>query len=78
MQKLEFKALQDEKQALRRKAWKEAEKIYEETGDDVKAQMFLDESAKKWEEMEKYRQVLVDPGRYAVYKGYDAIDVPSN
>lgn len=33
---------------------------------------------KTQKEMEKYRQVLVDPGRYAVYKGYDAIDVPSN
>jgi len=78
MQKLEFTALQEEERALRRKAWREADRIYDETGDDDKAEMFLKEAAKKWEEMEKYRQVLADAGRYALYKGYDAIDIPSS
>jgi hypothetical protein len=78
MQKLEFTALQDEERALRRKARKEADRIYDETGDDDKVEMFLEEAAKKWEEMEKYQRVLADPGRYALYKGYDAIDIPSS
>jgi len=77
MQKAEFTALQEEERALRRKAWREADRIYHETGDDDKAEMFLKEAAKKWEEMEKFRRVLADPGRYALYKGYDAIDIPS-
>jgi hypothetical protein len=78
MQKLEFTALQDEERALRRKARKEADRIYDETGDDDKVEMFLKEAAKKWEEMERYRRVLADSGRYALYKGYDAIDIPSS
>jgi hypothetical protein len=78
MQKLEFTALQDEERALRRKARKEADRIYDETEDDDKVEMFLKEAAKKWEEMERYRQVLADLGRYALYKGYDAIDIPSS
>ena len=78
MQKLEFTALQDEERALRRKARREADRIYDETGDDDKVEMFLNEAAKKWEEMERYRRVLADPGRYALYKGYDAIDIPSS
>ena len=77
-QKLEFTALQDEERALRRKARKEADRIYDETGDDDKVEMFLKEAAKKWEETERYRRVLADPGRYALYKGYDAIDIPSS
>jgi len=78
MQKLEFTALQEEERALRRKARKEADRIYDETGDDDKVEEFLKEAAKKWEEMEKYRQVLADSGRYALYKGYDAIDISSS
>jgi len=78
MQKLEFTALQEEERALRRKARKEADRIYDETGDDDKVEMFLKEAAKKWEETERYRRVLADPGRYALYKGYDAIDIPSS
>ena len=78
MQKLEFTALQEEERALRRKARREADRIYDETGDDDKVEEFLKEAAKKWEEMERYRQVLADPGRYALYKGYDAIDIPSS
>ena len=78
MQKLEFTALQEEERALRRKARREADRIYDETGDDDKVEEFLKEAAKKWEEMEKYRRVLADPGRYALYKGYDAIDIPSS
>jgi len=78
MQKLEFTALQEEERALRRKAWREADRIYNETGDDDQAEEFLKEAAKKWEEMEKYRRVLADLGRYALYKGYDAIDIPSS
>jgi hypothetical protein len=77
MQKAEFTALQEEERALRRKARREADRIYDETGDDDKVEEFLKEAAKKWEEMEKYRRVLADPGRYALYKGYDAIDIPS-
>jgi len=78
MQKLEFTALQEEERALRRKARREADRIYDETEDDDKVEEFLKEAAKKWEEMEKYRQVLADLGRYALYKGYDAIDIPSS
>ena len=78
MQKLEFTALQEEERALRRKARREADRIYDETGDDDKVEEFLKEAAKKWEEMEKFRRVLADPGRYALYKGYDAIDIPSS
>ena len=44
MQKLEFTALQDEERALRRKARKEADRIYDETGDDDKVEMFLKEA----------------------------------
>ena len=76
MQKAEFTALQEEERALRRKARREADRIYDETGDDDKVEEFLKEAAKQWEEMEKYRRVLADPGRYALYKGYDAIDIP--
>ena len=78
MQKSEFTALQEEERALRRKARREADRIYDETGDDDKVEMFLKEAAKEWEEMERYRQVLADLGRYALYKGYDAIDIPSS
>lgn len=78
MQKSEFAALQEEERALRRKARREADRIYDETGDDDKVEEFLKEAAKKWEEMEKYRRVLADAGRYALYKGYDAIDIPSS
>ena len=78
MQKSEFTALKDEERALRRKARKEADRIYDETGDDDKVEMFLKEAAKKWEEKERYRRALADPGRYALYKGYDAIDIPSS
>ena len=78
MQKSEFTALQEEERVLRRKARREADRIYDETEDDDKVEEFLKEAAKKWEEMEKYRQVLADLGRYALYKGYDAIDIPSS
>jgi hypothetical protein len=78
MQKSEFTALQEEERALRRKARREADRIYDETEDDDKVEEFLKEAAKEWEEMEKSRQVLADLGRYALYKGYDAIDISSS